>query len=167
MTLYVGIGLAFILGLLQSSVVAQLRLFGVSPDVVVLLTVSCVLLWGLRDGLPVALVGGFMLDMTSSAPFGVSILALTAVALLSSVGEINVFRAARILPMVTLLLATLVYYGLFILLLRLTAHPHVSWALVWRVVLPKVAVNLLFMPLMYGAIRWISRRPAAPTTGLP
>lgn len=167
MRLYVGAGLAFLLGLLQSAVVSRLRLLGVSPDIVVLLTVSCVLLWGLRDGLPVALVGGFVLDMTSGAPFGASILAMVAVALLAGLGEINVFRAARVLPMVTLLLATLVYYALFALLLRLTGHPHVSWTLVWRVVLPKVIVNLLFMPLLYGAIRWFSRRPAAPTTGLP
>jgi rod shape-determining protein MreD len=167
MTLYVGAGLAFVLGVLQSAVVSQLRLFGVSPDVVVLLTISCVLLWGLRDGLLVALVGGVVLDMTSSAPFGLSILSLLVVALLSGLGEINVFRAARLLPLITTLVGVMAYYAVFLLFLRLAAHPVMGWALAWRVVLPKVVVNLLFMPLVYGAMRWINGRSDAPATGLP
>lgn len=168
MILYIGIGLAFFMGILQTAVIAQLRLLGVSPDLVLLLTIACVLLWGLKDGLLVALVGGVVLDIASSAPFGASILALLAAAALSGLGEMNVFRAARLLPLVATLVGVAAYYAIFISLLRLTGYRLIGWGLIWRIVAPKMVVNLLFMPLIYGAVHWVDRRRSiASATELP
>ncbi|MHB0858252.1 MAG: rod shape-determining protein MreD [Anaerolineae bacterium] len=147
-----------IVGLLQSTLASRIRVFGVSPDLVLLLTVSWVLLHGRQRGLLPALVGGLMIDALSGARFGFATLCLVVVVLLAGLGEMNVFRTARFLPILTIAVASLVYNLLYLFLLKMTGHPAQVSAMVWRVILPAVLVNILFMPLVYGPAHWVAKR---------
>jgi len=147
-----------LIAIAQSTVVSHVRLLGVSPDLVLLFTVSSVLLRGVREGVLVALVGGLVLDALSGAPFGLATISLVAVTLLAGVGEINVFRAARFLPYVTITAVTLVYSVVFLSLLQMRGHVVVWGASLLRVVLPAMLVNLLCMPIVYGLCAWLRKR---------
>jgi len=136
----------------------HMRLLGVSPDLVLLFAVSSVLSQGVRQGVFVALVGGLMLDTLSGAPFGVGTLSLVVVSLAAGVGEINVFRAAKFLPYVTIAMTTFLYNVILLFLLQMTGHTVVWDASLWRVVLPAMLVNLLCMPVVYGLFCWLRRR---------
>jgi rod shape-determining protein MreD len=143
------------IAIVQSTVTAHVRLFGVSPDVTLLFIVAWVLLEGAREGIFAALIGGVTLDALSGAPFALLTIALVSVASMASLGQINVFRTARLLPYVTIGLATLVYKSIFLSLLQVA-----GWRVIWgptllRVILPATVVNLLCMPLVYGLAYWL------------
>ena len=129
-----------------------------SPNLVLLVTVSSVLSAGMRQGVFVALVGGLMLDALSGAPFGLCTVSLVLASLLAGLGEINVFRAAKFLPYVTIAMATLVYNVVALFLLQMMRHAVVWDASLWRVVLPAMLVNLLCMPMVYGLSCWLRKR---------
>ncbi|MBM3188019.1 MAG: rod shape-determining protein MreD, partial [Chloroflexi bacterium] len=67
--LYIAIPLVALTAVVQSTLGPRLRVFGVSPDLVLLFLIAWVLLHGLRGSLSVSLVGGLMLDALSGAPF--------------------------------------------------------------------------------------------------
>lgn len=159
--------LAFLMGIAQSSLISPMRLGGASPDLVLLFVVAYVLVRGVGEGAFVALVGGLALDFTSGGPFGLSIVLLIFVAWIAGLGEMNIFRTARFLPFLAAIAAVVAYYALYALALRLFGHALGGWAFVWRLVLLKILVNLLLMPIIFGLMRWLGKRPAGPTVEIP
>ena len=136
----------------------RIQILGAYPNLVLLLLVSWSLLRGLREGLILALASGFMLDALSGGPFGALTVALIFVAWLSGLGETNVFRTVRFFPSFTMALATLIYYGVLLFLLKMSGRP-IEWssALV-RIVAPEIVINLVTMPLIYHGLRWLGVR---------
>lgn len=163
----IGLALAFLMGVAQSSLISPMRLGGASPDLVLLFVVAYVLVRGSGEGAFVALAGGLALDFTSGGPFGLSIVLLIFVAWIASLGEMNIFRTARFLPFVAAIVAVAAYYTLYGLVLRLFGHPLGGWAFIWRLVLPKILVNLLLMPIVFGLMRWLGKRPAGSDVEIP
>ena len=104
-----------------------------------------------------------MTDVLSGASFGLATTSLMIVAYLVGVGEINVFRTARLFPYAAISLGTLIYNAVFLLLLQMTGHVVLWGPTLWRVVLPSVVVNTMFMPIVYHPMRWLCRhmRPEA------
>ena len=160
---YLTIPLVVVIGIVQSTIVSRLRVFGVSPDLVLLFAISWVLVFSMRDGLFFALVGGLMLDAFSGAPFGLATASLLLASYLTAQAELNLFRTARILPYLSIALATLVYYAVFLFLLQMTGLRMPWGAALWRVVLPATCVNLLCMPAVYHALRWLYARLGPPS----
>lgn len=152
---YVAIPIAALVAIAQSTLAPRLRILGVSPDWVLLFTVSAVLFYGFRSCIPLLLVSGLVLDTLSGAPFGLMMLSLAIANLLAGLGELNVFRTARYLPYLAIAGATLLYEGSLLILLRLlreyttTGQAAIWWPLLWRVVLPSVVLNTLLMPIAY------------------
>ncbi len=144
-----------LVAVLQVTITSHIRILGVSPDLVLLCSLSWVLLQGTRDGILAALAGGVVLDALSGAPFGTMTLALFVVCCLGGLGEVNVPRTARFLPYLAIGVATLVYTGILLILLEMTGHVVAWGAILWRVVLPEMLLNLLCMPVIYGLVRWL------------
>lgn len=153
--------LAAILGaVVQSTVVAQIQVFGVCANLPLLLTVSWTLLAGTGYGAIAALAGGLALDALSGGPFGAGTFALLAVALVTGLGEVNLFQWLGLLPYLAVLLGTFIYNAIYLLFLRL-AGLYVPWDVaVAEVVLPMIAVNLLGMVIVFGIMRRLVRRPS-------
>jgi rod shape-determining protein MreD len=144
-----------LLAIFQSTIATHIRLFDVSPDLVLTFVVSWVLLEGAKEGIIASLVAGLILDGLSGAPFGSTTLALVVVSLLASLGQVNIFRSARLFPYITVVVATLVYCGISLFLLRMTGRVVIWGPTLVRIVLPAVLVNILCMPLVYNAVLWL------------
>ena len=143
--------------------VARIQILGTSPDLVLLFIVAWVLYRGVGEGIVVALVSGLVLDVLSGAPFGLRLVSLAVASGVVGIGELNVFRSAWYLPYVTVAVATLIYQSLFLFLAGALGLPVIWWPTMWRLVLPAVVVNTLFMPLVYGALGWFRRHSGPPT----
>ena len=88
---YLMIPLLALAALFQSTAAGRLALRGVKPDLVLLLVLIGVLLYGPRIGLVWAFFGGIFLDVFSGGPMGASSLALMAAVFITGLGYRTVF----------------------------------------------------------------------------
>jgi rod shape-determining protein MreD len=147
--------------LLQSTVLAELRLAGVRPDVVVLTVVAVAMASGPASGAVFGFSAGLVADLLFDLPVGVSALVYTAVGF--AVGTARVYVTSH-RPVVHLALAgaaslaSVWCSGLLLRVFDLT-----SWAVVARSG-PLVALyNLLLAPFVYPVVRALAERvPAKP-----
>jgi rod shape-determining protein MreD len=147
--------------LIQSTVLARLRLAGVRPDLLVLAVVSVAVATDPTTGAVFGFVAGLVADLLFDLPVGVSALAYTAVGF--AVGTVRVYVTSH-RPLVHLVLAgaaSLASVWCCGLLLRV--FDLSSWATVTRAG-PLVALyNLLLTPLVYPVVLALTERiPARP-----
>jgi len=147
--------------LIQSTVLARLRLAGVRPDLLVLAVVSVAVATDPTTGAVFGFVAGLVADLLFDLPVGVSALAYTAVGF--AVGTVRVYVISH-RPLVHLVLAgaaSLASVWCCGLLLRV--FDLSSWATVTRAG-PLVALyNLLLTPFVYPVVLALTERiPARP-----
>jgi rod shape-determining protein MreD len=147
--------------LIQSTVLARLRLAGVRPDLLVLAVVAVAMASGPVSGAAFGFSAGLVADLLFDLPVGVSALVYTAVGF--AVGIARVYVTSQ-LPLVHLVLvgaASLASVWCSGLLLRV--FDLVSWETVARSG-PLVALyNLLLAPFVYPVVRaLVERVPAKP-----
>jgi rod shape-determining protein MreD len=147
--------------LIQSTVLARLRLAGVRPDLLVLAVVSVAVATDPTTGAVFGFVAGLVADLLFDLPIGVSALVYTAVGF--AVGTVRVYVTSH-RPLVHLVLAgaaSLASVWCCGLLLRV--FDLSSWATVTRAG-PLVAIyNLLLTPLVYPVVWALTERiPARP-----
>jgi rod shape-determining protein MreD len=156
--IYASILFLISIALIQSTVMPHLTLWGVKPDLMLLVVISWSLLRGTREGIVWGFIGGFCLDLFSGAPLGLSALALLIVSFFSGFGEATVFRTHVILPLATVFFASLTYDLIFLLVFKM-----LGWSVAWldsfiRIVLPASLLNVLLTPLVYPTMRWLHRK---------
>jgi rod shape-determining protein MreD len=147
--------------LVQSTVLARLRLAGVRPDLLVLAVVSVAVVTDPTTGAVFGFVAGLVADLLFDLPVGVSALVYTAVGF--AVGTVRVYVTSH-RPLVHLVLAgaaSLASVWCCGLLLRV--FDLSSWAAVTRAG-PLVALyNLLLTPFVYPVVWALTERiPARP-----
>jgi rod shape-determining protein MreD len=147
--------------LLESTVLAGLRIAGVRPDLLVLAVVAVALASDATTGAVFGFVAGLVADLLFDLPVGVSALVYTAVGF--AVGTVGVYVTSQG-PLVHLVLAgaaSLASVWCCGLLLRV--FDLSSWAAVTRSG-PLVALyNLLLTPFVYPVVRALTERvPARP-----
>jgi rod shape-determining protein MreD len=147
--------------LVQSTVLARLRLDGVRPDLLVLAVVSVAVATDPTTGAVFGFVAGLVADLLFDLPVGVSALVYTAVGF--AVGTVRVYVTSH-RPLVHLALAgaaSLASVWCCGLLLRV--FDLSSWATVTRAG-PLVALyNLLLTPFVYPVVWALTERiPARP-----
>jgi len=133
-------------------------ILGVHPNVLLLFTALWVLQRGHGEGLLVALVGGVILDVSSAAPFGMTIALLGAGSSLAALGRVNVFRGAWYLKFLVVAGATILYNVLSVAVLRGAGFQAPLWPALGRIVLPEVFVHMLLTPIVYALVRVLCLR---------
>jgi rod shape-determining protein MreD len=142
--------------LLQTTVLAELRLAGVRPDLLVLSVVAVAMASGPTSGAVFGFSAGLVADLLFDLPVGVSALVYTAVGF--AVGTVRLYVTSR-RPLVHLALAgaaSLAAVWCSGLLLRV--FDLSSWEAVARSG-PLVALyNLLLAPFVYPVVRTLAER---------
>ena len=147
--------------LVQSTVLAELRLAGVRPDLLVLAVVAVALATDATTGAVFGFVAGLVADLLFDLPVGVSALVWTAAGF--AVGAVRVYVTSNH-PVVHLVLAgaaTLASVWCCGLLLRV--FDLSSWAAVTRAGPLAALYNLLLTPFVYPVVWALTERvPARP-----
>ena len=147
--------------LVQSTVLARLRLAGVRPDLLVLAVVSVAVATDPTTGAVFGFVAGLVADLLFDLPVGVSALVYTAVGF--AVGTVRVYVTSH-RPLVHLVLAgaaSLASVWCCGLLLRV--FDLSTWGAVVRAGPLAALGNLLLTPLVYPVVWALTERvPARP-----
>jgi rod shape-determining protein MreD len=145
----------------QSTVLAELRLAGVRPDLLILAVVAVAMATDATTGAVFGFVTGLVADLLFDLPVGVSALVNTAVGF--AVGTVRVYVTSH-RPLVHLVLAgaaSLASVWCSGLLLRV--FDLSSWAAVIRSGPLVAGYNLLLTPFVYPVVRALTERvPARP-----
>ena len=129
--------------MLQSSLLAELRIQGGQPDLVLLIVVSWSLLSRDVEGLAWAFVGGLFLDLFSGAPLGVSAVGLLLAAFVTGLGKGQITRDNLVLPLVMIVAGTAIYHVVtLVLLVAVGLHPPTWSDSLSYVTLPSGLLNL-------------------------
>lgn len=148
--------------LLQATAAARFKIYGVKPDLVLLLVVIGTLVYGSRPGLVWAFFGGLGLDIFSGGPMGSSSLALMAASLVAGFGHRTLSRFNIFVPLVAIAVGTLVYAGAYLGILAVlqyldvTHHQVPLFATVQNVVVPAIVYNTTIMVIL---IPFLNRIP--------
>jgi rod shape-determining protein MreD len=155
MTYLIGVPLLAVAAVLQAAVLSRATIFGVTPDLVLLLSLSWTLVGEWQGGIVWGLIGGIFLDVLSGGPMGASALALVLAAWLAGLSEGRFWRSHVLLPLGTVLVGTLVFHGVVLVVLTSTGYP-VAWAYsLARVSLPSLLLNIVCMLPVYHSLRWL------------
>jgi len=157
-TIYLVVPLLVVVGILQTTLVPHLVIWGVFADLPLLVVVSWSLLRGPREGILWGFVAGLTVDLFSGAPFGASTLALIAVGALAGLGAATVFRAHVALPLLAMFLATIVYDLLFLLVVGISGYPVAWLESFYRIILPSATLNAVLTPVVFVTMRWLHVR---------
>jgi len=158
MTLYLVVPFLFAIAILQTSAVPHLTVWGVFPDVPVLVVASWGLLRGRREGAIWGLIGGMAVDLLSGLPAGAATLSLIAVGLLSGLAQTSAFRQHGILPVITIFLATIAYDLVTLLILGISGSRVLWLDSLIRIVLPSAVLNGALAPMVYWTMRSLYAR---------
>ncbi len=148
----------------QATLVSRIRVFGASPDLLLVTLVCWSLVHGVRDGLIWAFEGGLGIDLIAGLPLGTSSLALLPIPWFGDLGRSSVFGNNTLLPVLLVALATPLR-GWIMLLLQQMRGTHVDWiADTVHVIGPETILNMLLAIAVYPVVRWLTGRvsPMAP-----
>jgi rod shape-determining protein MreD len=152
--LLLALGLA---ALAQVSLLPATKIFGVWPDLTLVVVVAWTLLRGARSALVWAVVAGAWLDLVSSGPLGMYSIGLVVAVLIAGLGGRTVLRSHLLLALGMVAAATVAQDAIQYFLLAFTgASIHFADALL-RLALPEVVYNMIAMLLVYPLLAWVNR----------
>ena len=143
--------------LIQATVLPELDVIEVLPDVTLVLLLVWSALRGTAEGLIWAFALGMFIDVLSLDPLGTNALALLPVVLMGGVARRRFFHNTLILPLVLAVAATMVH-AVVLLLFRSGEGAGLPLSSVIRLVVLQSLLNVLFVPPCYVIARWMERR---------
>jgi rod shape-determining protein MreD len=154
---YYAVPLLLGVALFQSTVMPYLRVFGVMPNLMLMVVVAWTLLRGPGEGLVWGFLGGIFMDLFSRTPLGISALALVISAYAASYAEGTLYRNHSALPLLVVLVITPIYDLVVLILLRVTGQA-VDWlpSLLYYT-LPATVIHVVLMLGVYRALAWLHR----------
>lgn len=157
MTGYVGLAVGFFGALLQATVLSDYPVLGVHVDLVLLGVVGWAALRRFEEALLWAVLGGLGIDLFSAAPFGASVLALSAAAVVAATIAGSLRTIHHYLVVLAVPVGALTYYLVTTLAMALGGMT-VDWVDLYRgVVVPAVAVDAALGPVVVLVLGWLSR----------
>ena len=140
----------------QLSIMPAFSIFGVQPNLVIVLLVAWMATRGRREALVLIPIAGFAQGLLDSQPLGLAMLALAPMTLMTNVRELRLVESDLLPAVVLTVLATLVYETVIMVTLVVTGE-HPDWlASALDVLVPAAIANALLLLPVYGLIRLAS-----------
>jgi hypothetical protein len=153
MRYWTGSAIAILLALLQASSVEEFRVLGVTPNLLLVLLVSWLVVRGLDDVLPMIAVAGVTIGFVGLQTPGLVLLALLPIAGLGILRELHVIHSDILLVLAFVLAATVAYELIIVASLVLSGGGFDLLAALRSAVVPAAIVNLALAPPVYVVMR--------------
>jgi rod shape-determining protein MreD len=139
--------------LLQTTVFADVRLFGARPELMYLLTIVFGVLEGPSSGAVAGFAGGMAQDFLLNQPKGITALTLVLVGYAIGMLRQYIVSPSPVLPVVLVAggtFAGVVFYGVVSFLL---GQLDTSWVYLFRVAVLSAVYNAILTPLLFPVLR--------------
>ena len=145
------------IALIQVSIVPWISPAYIKPNLLLMAVVCWGTMRGVRQAVAWGAFGGILLDIMSSVPFGINLIALLPVSLCTGMNETKMLENTLLLSLAIVFVGTFIYGVCFLLIVQATGS-HVYWVEdMMRNLIPSALVNTLLTPLMYWFLLPLSR----------
>lgn len=144
--------------LLQATILPIAFSAAVKPDLLLIFTVSCGLLFGSDKAVGIGFFSGLLQDLASGNIFGTHVLAKMAIGYFAGLAEKKVFKEHIFLPMVAMLAASILNSAILITLLTFLGHRIGLNEAIAGEVMPALIYNVLFSVPVHQAVYRIAKR---------
>ena len=152
----------FFLAILTVSALPYTKVLGVSPDVVLVLVACWAMVRNREEALPVILMAGYLRDLSTSDPLGVSALALLPIVLLTVLREVRIVQSDFLPVLFVVASGTMFYFVISSGVLAITGE-EVPWLdALGRRLAPALLLNMLITPIFYLPLRWLTSEISSP-----
>jgi hypothetical protein len=155
---WTGAFVAFAFALVQASSVSQFLILGVSPNLVLVMLVSWLVVRGLDDVLPMVLVAGATMGLIGLQTPGLAVLALAVpITALGVLRELHVVNNGAILVVAFAAVATFVYETVLLAGVMAGGGLLDLSGAVRDAIVPAVMVNVALTPPVYVLMRLVGK----------
>lgn len=140
--------------LVQNTIVLELRVDGVAPDIMYLLPIAAGIVGGPVEGAVVGFLGGIAADLLLPTPFGLTALVGSLVGFGVGAASGDVVRQARGLPSAVALVTSVIAVMLYAVLGALTGQSQFLHANLAVIAVVVGVVNALLAGPAVRALRW-------------
>jgi uncharacterized membrane protein YjgN (DUF898 family) len=158
MRYWTGAGIALFLALLQASSIEQFKVLGVTPNLLLVLLVSWLVVRGLDDVLPMIAVSGITMGFVGLQMPGLILLALLPIAGLGVLRELHIIHSDILLVLAFVVVATVLYEAIIVAALVATGGGYDIAAAIRSAIIPSAIVNVIITPPVYLVMR-LARPP--------
>ncbi len=153
MRYWTGAAIALFLALLQASSIEQFKVLGVTPNLLLVLLVSWLVVRGLDDVLPMIAVAGVTMGFIGLQVPGLVLLALLPIAGLGVLRELHVIHSDLLLVLAFVLVATVAYESIIVAALIASGGGYDVVAALRSAIVPSALVNVMLTPPVYLLMR--------------
>ena len=139
--------------LLQSTVFASLRLLGVRPEFLYLVTIVVAFLEGPNEGAVIGFISGFAQDLVLNEPKGILALTLTLLGYTMGMLRQYIVSPSPFLPVVLVALGTAAGVTFYVVVSFLLGNYDSTIAFAVRVALLSALYNAILTPLVFPILR--------------
>jgi uncharacterized membrane protein YjgN (DUF898 family) len=154
MRYWTGAAVALFLALLQASSIEQFKVVGVTPNLLLVLLVSWLVVRGLDDVLPMIAVAGVTIGFVGLQTPGLVLLALLPIAGLGLLREMHVLHSDLLLVLAFVAAATIAYESIIVASLVVSGGGYDIIAALKSAVIPAAIVNVVITPPVYVVMRF-------------
>jgi len=145
------LSIAVILGVvIQATWLGSLHLPGhVTPDLILIMTISYGLLKGSDDGLVFGLCAGLFLDLIAGGLIGIKTISKLAAGFAAGFMEKNIFKDNLLVPIIAVFIGTIVFESFSIIMyIAFKANLNFFTIFIARII-PLAFINALIAPIIY------------------
>ena len=146
---------AVMLYVVQSSLLIGIAWRGISPDLMLLFTVSFSFLYGSRYGTWIGFMAGLIMDIASGTFWGFNTFSKMIIGYACGSFSKQVFKEQKILQMLAVAIASFAQFGLFISLLALLGYSVDLLTIIQNRLLPIMLMNIWPALLVHMLVRRI------------
>jgi uncharacterized membrane protein YjgN (DUF898 family) len=154
MRYWTGAAIALFLALLQASSIEQFKVLGVTPNLLLVLLVSWLVVRGLDDVLPMIAVAGVTIGFVGLQTPGLVLLALLPIAGLGLLREMHVIHSDLVLVLAFVLAASVAYELIIVASLMVSGGGYDVMAALRSDIVPSAIVNVAITPFVYVVMRF-------------
>lgn len=156
MSLALGLLVVILAVIAQVSILPAFSIFGVQPNLVVVLLIAWLAARTQREALLLIPFAGFLLGLFDSQPLGLAMIALAPIIVMTEVKQLRLVESELLPALVLAALATLVYESTILLTLAVRGE-QLDWlATVLDVLVPAAIASASLLIPVYGLVRLAS-----------
>ncbi len=153
MSFLAGLLIIFAAALAQAAVLPEFSVFGVQPNLLIVVLIAWMSVRGKQETLPLIAAAGFLQGLLDSQPLGLAMLALAPLVLMTEVRELKLVESDLLPAILLTVLATFAYEGTMLISLAVTGERLDWYGSVLNVLLPAAIANALLLLPVYGVLR--------------